>query len=161
MEQTHAEGHPAPVLDTPTNGVWAVAPHVEPLPAGAWRDTGRLAILSNGSRPMLEAACAAAGIGARLEAILSSDDVRDYKPDPRIYRLATERFGVAPNEVRFVSGNVGLRGGDSRRLQRRAYLARRGAARTAGSRAAAHDRRPARPPGRRGGMSITGGSFPS
>ena len=66
---------------------------------------GRLAILSNGSRPMLEAACAAAGIGARLKAILSSDDVRVYKPDPRIYRLATERFGVAPNEVRFVSGN--------------------------------------------------------
>lgn len=75
-----------------------VAPALESL-------GGPLAVLSNGTRAMLEAACAAAGIGDRFDAILSSDDVRVYKPDPRIYRLATERFAVPPAEVRFVSGN--------------------------------------------------------
>jgi len=65
----------------------------------------RLAILSNGSLPMIRAACDAAGISDRIEVILSSDDVQVYKPDPRIYRLVPERLGVAADEVRFVSGN--------------------------------------------------------
>jgi 2-haloacid dehalogenase len=66
---------------------------------------GPLVILSNGTRRMLGDAAAAAGIADRLDAILSSDEVRVYKPDPRIYGLVTSRFGVTPGEVRFVSGN--------------------------------------------------------
>ncbi len=65
----------------------------------------RLAILSNGSLPMLRAACDAARISDRIEVILSSDDVQVYKPDPRIYQLVPERMGVSADEVRFVSGN--------------------------------------------------------
>ena len=75
-----------------------VAPALAALP-------GPLAILSNGTRPMLQAACAAAVIRDRFEVVLSSDDVQVYKPDPRIYRLVPDRLGVATNEVRFVSGN--------------------------------------------------------
>ena len=75
-----------------------VAPALAALP-------GPLVILSNGSRPMLQAACNAAEIGDRFKVVLSSDDVHVYKPDPRIYRLVPDRLGVAANEVRFVSGN--------------------------------------------------------
>lgn len=75
-----------------------VAPALAALP-------GPLVILSNGSRPMLQAACNAAGIGDRFEVVLSSDDVHVYKPDPRIYRLVPDRLSVAAREVRFVSGN--------------------------------------------------------
>src|SRR4029453_9161968 len=40
----------------------------------------RTAILSNGSPKMLDGAVAAAGIGADLDAVLSVDTIRIYKP---------------------------------------------------------------------------------
>ena len=65
----------------------------------------RTAILSNGSPAMLAAAVDAAGLGADLDAVLSVDAVRMYKPRPEVYRLVTTHFGVAPAEVTFVSSN--------------------------------------------------------
>lgn len=65
----------------------------------------RTAILSNGSPAMLAAAVEAAGLGADLDAVLSVDAVRMYKPRPEVYRLVTAHFGVAPAEVMFVSSN--------------------------------------------------------
>lgn len=63
------------------------------------------AILSNGSPKMLTAAVDAAGIGGDLDAVLSVDVIRLYKPRPEVYALVTERFEVAPGEVVFVSSN--------------------------------------------------------
>ena len=63
------------------------------------------AILSNGSPAMLDAAVAAAGLGPHLDALLSVDAVRMYKPRAEVYRLVTKRFGVAPADVLFVSSN--------------------------------------------------------
>jgi 2-haloacid dehalogenase len=65
----------------------------------------RTAILSNGSPAMLADAVSAAGIGDGLDAVLSVDAVRLYKPRPEVYRLVTDRFGVAPGDVVFVSSN--------------------------------------------------------
>lgn len=65
----------------------------------------RLAILSNGSPPMLAAAAEASGLAASLDAVLSVDAVRLYKPRPEVYALVTERFRIAPQEVVFVSSN--------------------------------------------------------
>jgi 2-haloacid dehalogenase len=65
----------------------------------------QLAILSNGSPPMLDAAVEASGIGGLLDAVLSADAVRLYKPRPEVYALATNRFGVAAASVVFVSSN--------------------------------------------------------
>lgn len=64
-----------------------------------------LAILSNGSPSMLEAAVEASGIGGLLDAVLSVDAVRLYKPRPEVYALVTGRFGVAAASVAFVSSN--------------------------------------------------------
>jgi 2-haloacid dehalogenase len=61
------------------------------------------AILSNGTPDMLAAAVAAAGIG--LDAVLSVDAIRVYKPRREVYALATEHFGLAPADVVFVSSN--------------------------------------------------------
>ena len=73
---------------------------------GALREKGvQTAILSNGNPRMLEAAVTAAGIGADLDAVLSVDAIRIYKPQPAVYAMVTERFGVAPAEVAFVSSN--------------------------------------------------------
>ena len=63
------------------------------------------AILSNGSPDMLEQAVAHAGINHLLDHVLSVDQVRVYKPDPRTYQLAVNAFGLAPAQIGFVSAN--------------------------------------------------------
>ncbi len=63
------------------------------------------AILSNGEPAMLAEAAEAAGIADLLDDILSVEAVGVYKPDPRVYRLATERFSVPASEIAFFSSN--------------------------------------------------------
>ena len=71
------------------------------------KDAGlRTAILSNGSPAMLKAAVDSAGIAGLLDALLSVDILGVYKPDPRVYRLATDLFGIASSEVCFQSSNA-------------------------------------------------------
>lgn len=64
------------------------------------------AILSNGSPTMLEEAVAAAGLAPLLDAVLSVDPLRRYKPAREVYALATARFHRQPHEIAFVSGNA-------------------------------------------------------
>jgi 2-haloacid dehalogenase len=64
-----------------------------------------LAVLTNGTPVSADAALEHAGVRALLADVLSVDAVRAYKPDPRVYALATERFGCAPHEIVFVSSN--------------------------------------------------------
>lgn len=63
------------------------------------------AILSNGSPDMLAGAVASAGIGAYLDDTLSVESVGVFKPDARVYRMVTARFGCTPDDVLFVSSN--------------------------------------------------------
>jgi 2-haloacid dehalogenase len=65
----------------------------------------KLAILSNGSPYMLDAAARASGLDRLLDKIISVDLVRVYKPDPRVYGLAASQLGVAAGEILFVSSN--------------------------------------------------------
>jgi 2-haloacid dehalogenase len=65
----------------------------------------RVAILSNGSPAMLEAAVASAGIGASVDAVLSVEEVGVFKPDARVYDLVGRHLGVERGEVLFVSSN--------------------------------------------------------
>ena len=65
----------------------------------------RLAILSNGEPKMLEAAARSAGIVDLLDEILSVEEVKIFKPSPRVYHLAAEHLRVRPVEVGFVSSN--------------------------------------------------------
>lgn len=63
------------------------------------------AILSNGSPKMLSAAVKAANLDASLDAVLSVDAIRMYKPRAEVYALVTERFMVERADVTFVSSN--------------------------------------------------------
>jgi len=65
----------------------------------------RLAILSNGSPRMLAAAIEAAGFAGLLDAVLSVDAMRRYKPRPEVYALVTDALAVAPFDTAFVSSN--------------------------------------------------------
>ena len=70
------------------------------------RDQGiHTAILSNGAPPMLEAGVQSAGLTPLLDAVLSVEAVGVYKPDPRVYALATQHFSCQPEEILFFSSN--------------------------------------------------------
>lgn len=63
------------------------------------------AILSNGEPSMLAEAAEAAGIADLLDANLSAESAGVFKPDPRVYRLVTDRFGLEASEMAFFSSN--------------------------------------------------------
>jgi 2-haloacid dehalogenase len=65
----------------------------------------RLAILSNGTPAMLASATRSAGIATVIEAALSVDPLRHFKPLAAVYGLVEQHLGVAPRHVMFVSSN--------------------------------------------------------
>jgi 2-haloacid dehalogenase len=64
------------------------------------------AILSNGSREMLDSAVSSARIGGLLDAVLSVDEVGVYKPHPKVYQLAVDRLGLHPQAISYQSSNA-------------------------------------------------------
>ena len=83
-----------------------LAPFPE-VPAALDRLKGRpLAILSNGTRAMLDAALTSSGLSGRFAQVLSVDAVRIYKPSLRVYALATDALGLKAEEILFVSSNA-------------------------------------------------------
>jgi 2-haloacid dehalogenase len=65
----------------------------------------RLAVLSNGTAAMLDAALGAARLKPLLDMVISVDEIGVYKPDPRVYRHAARRLGAPGAQIRFVSAN--------------------------------------------------------
>ena len=65
----------------------------------------KLAILSNGSSGMLNALVHNTGLDKILDATISIDSKKIFKPSPEAYTLIEEKLGVKPNEVLFVSSN--------------------------------------------------------
>jgi 2-haloacid dehalogenase len=71
----------------------------------ALRGDYRLAILSNGSPAMLDALARNSGLDRYLDAVISVDAKRVFKPDPRAYELVQERLDVGAEDVFFISSN--------------------------------------------------------
>jgi 2-haloacid dehalogenase len=65
----------------------------------------KTAVLSNGTVASIERGVRAAGIAGAFDTLLSVEAVRVYKPDPRVYALATEHFDVPAERIAFVSSN--------------------------------------------------------
>lgn len=61
------------------------------------------AILTNGSPDMIDPLVAQSGL--KLDAVLSVDALKVYKPAPEVYQLAVDRLGVRKEEIGFVSSN--------------------------------------------------------
>lgn len=106
LEATGLDGDPAlrrRLLDL----YWQLLAYPEvPAMLAALKTAGmRTAILSNGSPAMLDGAVQSAGIGNRLDDVLSVESVGIFKPDARVYDLVGQRFGCARGEVLFVSSN--------------------------------------------------------
>jgi 2-haloacid dehalogenase len=84
------------------------------LALGAWPDVApalrtlkaagiHLALLSNMTRPMLEAGINNAGLTELFEHVLSTDQIRTYKPDPRAYQMAIDAFQLTRQEILFAA----------------------------------------------------------
>ncbi len=65
----------------------------------------KTAILSNGSPAMLESVVSYAGIAAHLDACLSVEEKKIYKPASAVYRMPCDLFGVEPAQISFQSSN--------------------------------------------------------
>jgi 2-haloacid dehalogenase len=83
----------------------ALALYPEALAALEGLRPTRLAIFSNGSPAMLGDLTRQARIDTLLETVISVDEIKTYKPDPRGYRLVEERLGLRRDEILFVSSN--------------------------------------------------------
>ena len=65
----------------------------------------KLAILSNGSPRMLAAVVESAGLKGVFANVISVDEVKIFKPSPRVYELAPRHLKVPQNAIGFVSSN--------------------------------------------------------
>src|SRR5262245_6304067 len=54
-------------------------------------DGVRVAIISNGAPAMLDPLVANSGLGTLISDVLSVDELKVYKPTPRVYQLAVDR----------------------------------------------------------------------
>ena len=64
-----------------------------------------MAILSNGSLGMLESTAHHNGLTAYFAEIISVDQIKTYKPSPRVYALAARVLNIPHEEILFVSSN--------------------------------------------------------
>jgi len=64
-----------------------------------------LAILSNGSPRMLYAVVKSAGLEGVFSHVISVDELKIYKPSPRVYQLASQKMSVSETSIGFVSSN--------------------------------------------------------
>ncbi len=81
-------------------------PEVKDSLAALKRRGIRTAILSNGTRGMIEAATAAAGLDELIDDICTVDELRFYNPHPKVYRLACERLALPAERISFQSANA-------------------------------------------------------
>jgi 2-haloacid dehalogenase len=65
----------------------------------------KLDILSNGSSGMLNDLVRNTGLDKILDATISVDSQRAFKPHPKAYTLIEAKLGVKPSDVLFVSSN--------------------------------------------------------
>jgi 2-haloacid dehalogenase len=64
-----------------------------------------LAILSNGSAFSIDSVVRNSGLQKHFAQLLSVEPAGVFKPDPRVYTLACQAFGLTPPQILFVSSN--------------------------------------------------------
>ena len=72
----------------------------------ALKDNGKtIAILSNGTRSMLDNGVQLTGIQYYVDHILSVDDIGVYKPRPAVYQMALDKLSATVEDLIFFSSN--------------------------------------------------------
>jgi 2-haloacid dehalogenase len=78
---------------------------VRPALAALSDDGFPMAVLSNGTRAQLQSIVADTGLGGYFTVLISVDEIRTFKPSPRVYRHAAQQLGRSLDETWLVSGN--------------------------------------------------------
>ncbi len=65
----------------------------------------KLAILSNGTKAMLEVGVTKTGLSQFISAIFSVEDVTTFKPHPKVYQMSTDFFSLDKSAFLFFSSN--------------------------------------------------------
>jgi 2-haloacid dehalogenase len=131
LAESAADALEARWLDLP---VWSDAQQA----LDALKGRTKLAVVTNCSIRL--GALAAARLQTPWDCVVTAEEAGAYKPDPRPYRLALERLGVAPQEAAFVAGSGYDLFGTSAVGLRTYWHNRVGLARPDGARAAALER---------------------
>jgi len=83
--------------------------HLEPFPevrhALQSLSHYKLAILSNGSPRMLTAVVESTGLKGIFADVISVDEAKIFKPNPRVYELASRHLNVPQDAIGFISSN--------------------------------------------------------
>ena len=64
-----------------------------------------LGILSNGTHKMLESGIIKNKLSDAIDKVFSADDIKVYKPDPRVYAMVCDGLNLKPKDITFVSSN--------------------------------------------------------
>ena len=103
----HALDPPAGARERLVDGYDALEPFPGVVPAlDRLGEDHTLAVLSNGDPESLARLAADAGLDAHLDAVLSADAVRTFKPSPAVYRHAADALGVELADCTLVSSNA-------------------------------------------------------
>ncbi|MGZ4841189.1 MAG: haloacid dehalogenase type II [Candidatus Angelobacter sp.] len=78
-------------------------PDVPPALSALKKSGLRLALLSNFTQHMLQTNIKSAGLPGIFEEVISTDQARTFKPDPRAYRLGIESLGLQRNQILFAA----------------------------------------------------------
>ena len=95
----------AALCEKPMNKFLALDLYPEARHALAALSDYKLAILSNGSPRMLDALVGATGVAPLFVEVISVDQAKTYKPNPKCYALAISTLLTAVDNVLFVSSN--------------------------------------------------------
>ena len=83
--------------------------HLDPFPevrqALQSLSSYKLAILSNGSPRMLAAVAESTGLKGVFADVISVDEVKIFKPSPRVYELASHHLKLPQDAIGFISSN--------------------------------------------------------
>ena len=114
-------------VDRVMEGMLRIRPYPETVAVlDRLRARARLAVLSNGDPPSLEALLANTGVRDRFDWVISAAEVSVFKPAPAVYQRLLDRTGVPRDRVLFVSSNGFDVAGAARFGLRVAWVNRRG-----------------------------------
>ena len=66
----------------------------------------KLAILSNGTLDLLNELVESNKLNNLFDDLFSIEEVKIYKPDPKVYKMPIEKYKIKPDEVTFLSANT-------------------------------------------------------
>jgi 2-haloacid dehalogenase len=62
-------------------------------------------VLTNGERDLMTTLLETSGLGGLIDEVLSADQVKAFKVDPRVYQLAVDHFDAPPSSILLASAN--------------------------------------------------------